>query len=415
MYIIIMKFLVSIIILAGIALIGSRVTFLRKQFGLGIRNIFITGIEYILIGLFLGGSFLNIFDADAIGKFRPFLIFGLAWVGYLYGIQFEIKLIKILPRNFFSITAIQTIITFGMVAISMFVLFHYIFFIQKDRAILFSVVLGITAMSTAQSSLAIANMNFKFKERRLFDMVRYIAGVDGLFALLFFSIFLAFTKGVTETPFFPGSELAWVGLTVFTGLIPALIFLLMNKTGYRHGDFLLLMTGVIAFTGGMSYQLGLSPLVSGLISGIILANTCKFRIRALNFLHDGEKPIYIIMLIILGAGWNLDHRVSIIAVLIFIVFRFAGKIAGNFVAVKSFQSKFRIPPGIGITLLSEGGISFGIIVNFMIIYPDLADHIIYIILISAFFFELISPKLILLFFRERSIRIKANNKVKNDK
>lgn len=410
-----MKFLIAIVIIAGTALIGSRVTFLRRQFGQGVKNIFITGIEYILIGLFLGGSFLKILDTDTISKFQPFLIFGLTWVGYLYGIQFEIKLVRALPRKFFSITAIQAIITFILVSLSMFTFFFLGSRLPLNIAVILSLVLGITALSTAQSALAIANKNFKFKDQRLFNLLRYIAGVDGLFAMFLFAVFLSFTNPVTGTFASAGSALKWIGLTIFTGFIPALIFLLMNRTGYRHSDFLLLLTGIIAFTGGMSYQLGLSPLISGLITGIVIANTCKFRIRALNFLSEGEKPVYILMLIILGAGWDLDLRISITAVLIFIVFRTAGKVTGNFTAAKSFRSLFRIPPGMGFSLLSEGGISFGIIINFKIIYPELSGQIIYIILISAFFFELISPRLILLFFRERENLASAHQKGKNDK
>ncbi|MCK5222629.1 MAG: hypothetical protein KAR14_13670, partial [Candidatus Aminicenantes bacterium] len=354
------------------------------------------------LGLLLGGSGLKILDADTIRKFQPFLIFGLAWVGYLYGIQFEIKLVMALPKKFFSITAIQAIITFIIVSLSMFTFFHLLSIISLEKAIIISIVLGITALSTAQSALAIANRNFKFKDQRLFDLLRYIAAVDGLFSMFFFSVFLAFTNPGTATIVPLLSALKWTGLTAFAALIPAMIFLLMNKTGYKHGDFLLLLTGIIAFTGGMSWQLGLSPLISGLIAGIFIANTCKFRIRALNFLSDGEKPIYIIMLIILGAGWDLGQKMSIAAVLIFIIFRTAGKVTGNFAAVKSFRSAFRIPPGVGFSLLSQGGISFGIIINFNIIYPELSTWIIYIILISTFFFELISPRLILASFQDRA-------------
>ncbi|MCK4888590.1 MAG: hypothetical protein KAS97_01585, partial [Candidatus Aminicenantes bacterium] len=188
-----MKFLIAIIIIAGTALIGSRITFIRKQLGLGVKNIFFTGIEYILLGLLLGGSGLKILDADTIRKFQPFLIFGLAWVGYLYGIQFEIKLVRGLPKKFFSITAIQAIITFIIVSLSMFTFFHLLSIISLEKAIIISIVLGITALSTAQSALAIANRNFKFKDQRLFDLLRYIAAVDGLFSMFFFSVFLAFT------------------------------------------------------------------------------------------------------------------------------------------------------------------------------------------------------------------------------
>jgi len=399
-----MKFLIGTAIITGVALLGSRITFLRRQFGLGVKNIFFTGIEYILLGLALGVSGIGILDREMIGNFHPFLIFGLSWVGFLYGMQFEVKGLRTLPKRYFSITSIQALITFLFISISMFLFLYFVHGHAIDRTVIISFILGIAGLSTAQSALAIVNMNFRFRNQRLIDLLRYIAGVDGLFALLFFALFLAFTDPVSSSLASPLSVFRWVGLTIFTALIPTLIFLLMNRTRYRHEEFLLILTGIIAFTGGISSYLSLSPIISGLTAGIAIANTCKYRNRALKFLNNGEKPIYIIMLIILGAGWDLNTRVNLALVAIFILFRSIGKVAGNLAGVKSFRSAFHIPGTIGFSLLSEGGLTFGIIISFIILYPDYSAQVIPVILISAFIFELISPRLILGFFRKTENR-----------
>jgi len=411
MYSVRMKFLIAIALIGGIALVGPRVTFLRKQFGLGIRNIFFTGAEYILLGLFLGGGFLNILDGGTILKLEPFLVFGLGWVGILYGLQFEIKLMKGLPRKFFSITAIQALVTFLVVSAAMFVMFCKTGILPEEKALIISLVLGIAALTTAQSALAMVNRSYTFGDQRLIDLLRYIAGVDGLFAMGLFALFLAFTDPGTVSWSSSEDALLWALFTLFTALVPTLIFLLMNRTRYVHGDFLLFLTGIIAFISGMAHYLGLSPLLSGLLTGVALANTCKFRVRALNFLREGEKPIYVIMLIILGAGWDLSFPVSIGAVVLFILARVTGKTVGSFTAVKPFRSAFTIPRGIGFALLSQGGITFGIIINFVILYPELSHHLVYIAIISALFFELISPRLITVFFRDRVEKQKGERPV----
>ncbi len=396
-----MKFLIAIVIILGTALIGSKITFLKDQFSFGFKNILLTGTEYILIGLFLGNIGLGILDTQTLGKFKPFLIFGLAWTGYLYGMQFEIKQIKKLPKMYFTITAIQSIITFITVATSISLLFFLRSGLNLKEVLSISVILGIIALSTAQSALAVVNRYSLFKCRKLFDLLRYISSVDGLFALLFFSLFLSVSGPGPLITIAVMHALKWIFLTVFSGIIPALIFFLLNKSEYNHSEFILLLIGIIAFTGGYADHTGISPLISGLVAGIFIANTCKFRIRALTFLHSGEKAIYIILLLILGAGWNPDHSVYLYAVPIYIISRIAGKISGNFIAVKSFRSVFKIPPLIGLSLLSEGGISFGILVNFKLLYPETADKIIFIIIISALMFELLSPKLILTVCRGR--------------
>ena len=98
-----MKFLLAILIIALIALIGSRMTYLNRRLPLGIRNILLTGTEYIFLGIILGRTGLNVLDPETLTKLEPFLLFGLCWIGFLFGLQFEAFQLKKLPRFYFSI------------------------------------------------------------------------------------------------------------------------------------------------------------------------------------------------------------------------------------------------------------------------------------------------------------------------
>lgn len=396
-----MKFLIALAILTGISVLGSKVTFFKREFSLGIKNILLTGIEYIAIGLFLGESGIKILDGETLAKFNPFLVFGLAWIGYLYGVQFEFQQVKKLPRMFFSITAIQAFVTFISVSGIMFLLFYRFFLIKPEISIILSVILGSTAVSTAQSAIAIVNKNYRFKNQRLFDLLRYISGVDGVFAILIFAVLLAFMKNGTSLNINPVLTLMWFLIPVLVGFFPALIFWIINRSRPGINEFPVFLIGVIIFTGGLAIQLNHSPLVCGFFGGIFIANSCRYRTRVLLFLHEAEKAIYIIMLLLLGAGWNPDRGINIFLVLFYILFRLFGKFSGNFIAAKSFRSKFEIPSTIGFALLSEGGISFGILINFAMLFPEFSDKIIYIVILSAFINELLSPWLILTQFKEK--------------
>ncbi|MEN8153644.1 MAG: cation:proton antiporter [Acidobacteriota bacterium] len=396
-----MKFLLALVILTGIAVLGSKISFLRKEFSLGVKNIFFTGIEYILIGLILGESGIKILDIETLPKFYPFLVFGLAWIGYLFGVQFEFQQVKKLPRMFFSITAIQAFVTFLSVSIIMFIVFRNFFFMKFQISLILSIFLGTIALSTAQSAIAIVNKNYKFKNQKLFDLLRYVSGVDGVFAIMVFAVLLAFMKNGNSLSLNPALTLLWLSISVLIGFIPAVIFRIMNRVRPGIQEFPVFLVGVIIFTGGLAIQLNHSPLVCGFFGGIIIANSCRYRTRVLLFLHEAEKAIYIIMLLILGAGWNPDKGINFILVLFYIVFRLLGKFFGNFIAARSFRSTFKIPSTIGIALLSEGGLSFGILINFIILFPELSDKIIYIVILSSFINELLSPRLILTQFKEK--------------
>jgi len=93
-----MKLLLAIVLIALIALIGSRLTFFSRRLTMGLKNIIFTGTEYIFLGVVLGNYGLNLLDAETLKKLEPFLLFGLSWIGFLFGLQFEAKRLMTLPR-----------------------------------------------------------------------------------------------------------------------------------------------------------------------------------------------------------------------------------------------------------------------------------------------------------------------------
>ena len=54
-----MKLVIVAALVVAIALVGSRRSFVRLRLPLGIENLFLTGAEYVLVGLLLGGTVLN--------------------------------------------------------------------------------------------------------------------------------------------------------------------------------------------------------------------------------------------------------------------------------------------------------------------------------------------------------------------
>ena len=71
-----------------------------------------------------------------------------------------------------------------------------------------------------------------------------------------------------------------------------------------------------------------------------------------------------------------------------------GKIIGVFTATKIFKPKYKVPPQLGLGLISEGGLAVAIIINVTLLYPVLSDSLITIIVLSVIVNEYISPALI---------------------
>ena len=61
------------VLIVLVALLGSRRTFTRVKLPLAARHIYLTGTEYILVGLCLGSQMLGLLDGKALQGLAPLL------------------------------------------------------------------------------------------------------------------------------------------------------------------------------------------------------------------------------------------------------------------------------------------------------------------------------------------------------
>lgn len=399
-----MKFIMAIAVITVIALIGTRVTFLNRKLPIGIRNFLLTGVEYIFIGAALGKMGLNFLDVAALQNFEPFLLFGLSLVGFLYGSQFEIKLIRRLPRYFFSITALQSSVIFLIVTFFTYFIFQSVFLLSTLPSLLSAIMLGSTAACTAQSALAIVSKNYKLNNKGLLELLRYISSVDGLFALVFFTLALSIIPIDHLDEFHLPDSINSFFITILLGVIPAFILITLGKIRFSDQEYLVFVIGTILFCGGLAAQIQHSPLVSGLICGMVTANFCRHRTRALQTVLTAEKSVYIILLLLIGASWDFKFDCRLILIGVYFMTRILGKIVGNYIAVKIYRPYFPVPPLYGLGLLSEGGLTVAIALNFQLLYPELADILVTVVIASITLNDFISPKLIIRQFKEANSR-----------
>ncbi|MGD9201474.1 MAG: cation:proton antiporter [Chitinispirillia bacterium] len=396
-----MKFLFAILSISIIAIVGSRVTFYKRRLPLGFRHILLVGTEYIFIGVIFGQMGFNFIDDQAVKLLEPVLLFGLGWIGFLFGLQFDIKQLKALPRYYFTITAIQAFITFTIVFFPMFFLLK--FFLKDTNIHLFSAALTLasTACCTAQSALAIVSRAYNFKNRGLSELLRYISSVDGLFGILFFSVALSIIPGMKESGFEWLVSFKWLALSITMGVVSALILFLLTNRRLSQDELLLFLMGTVLFCAGLAHRIHNSPLVSGLICGILFANFSHHRIRALTIVINAEKSIYIMLLLLLGAGWSFKPDFSLILMAAYFLVRLAGKIVGSFLAIKSFTPKYNVPQYLGLGLIPEGGLAIAIMVNFKL-HPviGIEDVMTTIIVLSVLISELLGPSFIVKLFKD---------------
>jgi hypothetical protein len=83
---------VAFLVLVAFAVLGTE---LREAFSRrGLRAPAMEGILFLAIGFALGGSGLGLFPADVLANLRVVVLFGLGWIGLVFGLQIELRVLR---------------------------------------------------------------------------------------------------------------------------------------------------------------------------------------------------------------------------------------------------------------------------------------------------------------------------------
>ena len=384
-----MKLVFAAILIVVIAFVGSRLSFVHIRLPLGVRNLFLTGIEYLLVGFLLGGAVLDLLDTATLNGLYPFVGMGLSWIGMLFGVQWEFRRLSHIPGRVFGVALVQSLTTIVVVAVPFLLLFRNLYAHETELLVIGAVTLAAAASGTASSGLTLFARNTPAPARPLMRLLTNVSNIDDLVGLTAFGLIscLAVLHAGATT-------FAWIGVSVGLGITVGLLVVALTAYRLKDDEMLLIVMGAITFSGGLALYLSLSPLLVNLIAGVIVANLARGRARAgiRTVLLRGEHSIYIIFLILVGAGWRIESGWILALLPVYVLVRTLGKTLGGFVSVRLFLPGSRVLSGLGLGLLSHGGMAVAIVVNLHQIHrSEVTDAVISVVLLGIIVSELIAP------------------------
>lgn len=396
-----MKLVLAATLVTVLAFLGSRLPALQRPLSrvrlpLGVQSLLLSGTEFVLLGLLLGHAGLRILDEQTLAGLYPFVGLGLAWIGLLFGVQWEARILRGLSLTGTAAALGQAAFTGAVVAVPFFYLFDHLFPMERGFALLGAVVVAAAASDTAQSGLALAVRSLGGGEttRRnpIVQLLRYVTDLDGLVGVI--AIGLAACVPVLHS----GQSLPfWLAVSVGLGLVLGLLVVFLTAHRLGEEELLLILLGTVLFSGGLSLHLSLSPLLVNLVAGSVIANLAGERARASirTVLMRGEHAIYVLFLIVVGADWNLGSTAVAGLVVAYLVLRSLGKMAGAWLFFRSLRAQLPQAPRLGLGLLSHGGMAVAIVVNLQQIHRSaLTDAVISVVLVGVVVSELVSPALV---------------------
>jgi len=359
-----MKIFFAFLLIIFLAFSGYHLSFRGFRLPVPARKFYLTGTEFLFLGLLLGPEFGNIFDARIIQGLDPLSGLVLGWVGLLFGYQFEVNKLRRFPPGYFQAAFLEGMVTFAFVFGGCFFVQFLLYEAVSQTGLAICITLAAFSACTAQTGLSLVAPDLITRRRETVHLLRYISSFDGLIALILFSVVFLMRSQ-------PDATSVWervLALRVFLIFVVVLGFLLLYVlffTERRSSDELVLvMIGMAVLTSGTATILNFSPLIINFLMGVCLVNFSRQKERIYHILSSVEKPVYIMLMAFLGLSWKIDSLVPIVFAVLFTGWRFVGKLAGGGIVRRLLDGVDRFPGFLGLGLLDPGGLSLAVLLDY---------------------------------------------------
>jgi hypothetical protein len=387
-----MKIIFALLIIILLAFSGYHISFKRLRLPLFAREFHLTGTEFLFLGLLMGPLFFNLLDAPTLQGLRPLEALLLGWIGLLFGFQFEFSKLRRFPIEYMVSAAVAGLLPFAVVFMGTFGVL-----IQMDyRTIIINLIISLTLASaaacTAQTGLALQSLKDIGNHRELIHLLRFISSFDGISALLIFGlvfilrpVMLAGTSWWNEL-----LQITLISLGISAGLL--CLYQLLLKRRYEDSELLVIVIGMVVLSCGMASLLHFSPLLTNFVIGIGIVNTSREKERIFHILIAIEKPVYLLLLVFLGASWRTDSLWFPVLAVFYTLCRFSGKWLGGFIISLLYSNTSKYSPHMGLGLLAQGGLPLAILVEFEQQFPyDFTTGVICTGILAVIYNDIVSP------------------------
>ena len=387
-----MRIIFALLLVIFLAFSGYHLSFRGLRLPLFARQFYLTGTEFLFLGLLLGPQFLNLLDGETQKGLAPLTALLLGWIGLLYGSQFEIAKLRRFPLEYLAAAIIEGLLTLTLVFLAAYFTLPFFLHIPPTMKIVVALALAAAAASTAQTGLALMTPDAVSRRQNTLTFLRYISSIDGLSALVIFGLAFIFRQ---PSP----SVLTWVwelsrGVLTSLGASLGLLFLftLFLKKRLSESELILVVISMAIVTSGAASVLNFSPLLANFFVGFSLVNLSREKERIYRILFTVEKPVYLLLLLFLGVGWQIDSVWIFFLAAGYWVWRSLGKIMAGFLVTEVIPGLRRHPHHLGFGLLDQGGLPLAILLDFWQSFPcDTTTRVISLALLAVIYNDLLSP------------------------
>ena len=370
-------FKLSIIILVG--LLGGRVA----------QKLALPSVSgYIVAGLILGPSFIDLVSQQDLSSLSFITDIALAAIAFSIGNEFLISDMKRVGKRILLITVAEVIGAFVVVFIAMFYIFN--------QPLEFSLVIASMSAATAPAGIVMVIRELR-ADGPLVKTILPVVALDDAFGIMVFGVALSLAKMTSGMEEFTVLRLISAPLieifgSLLLGFILGLMLTYLAKRAKNRNELLIISIAFILATVGIANFFNLSPLLTAMMMGGTLVNLKQNAKRVFGTVDDFTPTIDLLFFTLAGMGLDIKVLATVSTLGIgYILARALGKIIGAGVGAVALKESKTIQKYLGLSLLTQGGISIGLSSIVASELPQFSESIITVILFSVLVFEIMGP------------------------
>lgn len=365
---------------------------------------------YLVAGLLLGPFALGRLNLPGLGfqSLEQVELMGiitetaLGFIAFTIGNEFRLCQLKAMGSSAIVIGILQAVITTAVVDVVLIGL-HLCF--PEIISIPCAITLGAIASATAPAATLMVVRQYK-ADGPLTRLLMLVVAIDDAVGLLLFSVSFGIATALSQGQVSIMAVVVEPVLEIILSLgLGALMGWLLNWVEQFFHSRSKRMTISVAFVlltvglSSMSFEIagvhcGFSLLLVCMMTGTIFCNICSTSEELMERIDNWVMPLNVLFFVISGAELDLEilsHPVTIIAGVIYIIARSAGKYYGAAASCLLTHQNKPITDNLGITLLPQAGVALGMALTAATLQDGaLARNV---VLFAVLIYELVGPAL----------------------
>ena len=352
-----------------LAVLAAHPAVRRVERRLGLTVLLSSGVPFLALGVLFRLPSVGVLTDDVVADLRPALEFGLGWLGFVVGMQFDVRELDHLPDKTASVVFLESAIPFAVTALACAVALVGLepggdFFGRES--IRDALVLGACAAPAAPvAAVALARTSGSPAA----SIVARVTALNDVAGVVVLALVCAFFRPADELGAWKLPHVAWVFVTLGMGGVLGILTYVLVRGARGVAEEVAYLLGAVALSAGMSGYLAVSPLVPCAVAGALLTNLPHRNMASLReTILQLERPLYLIFLLVAGALWQPMAWQGWLLAPAFALSRVGAKIFSAHAAVRSGPAELPDAGTLGLALSPQSPIAIATIVSFATLY-----------------------------------------------